>query len=70
MKTVHFPYYYPKTFQLDKYDHATPFLAAALIPCDCRVHVLDSKKEVFFLRNMMWKADSVMQIFRSGTFRG
>lgn len=55
---------------LEKYGRANPFLDALLIPCHYRARVFVYKKEVFYLRNIVWKASRVKQIFQSRMIGG
>lgn len=53
-----------------KYDHVTSFLDAHLILLDHGAYVFVSKNEVLYLRDMVWKATRVRQVFQSGMFYG
>lgn len=62
METLQLPPYCPETVSLEKYAHVTPFLHAMPTPRDLRTHEFVSRKEVCYLRKMMWKAANVTQI--------
>lgn len=62
--------YHLKTDELEKYDYVALFLDASLIPQDHRALMFLSKTYVFQIRNMVRKAASMNQMFRSGMFDG
>lgn len=59
------PYCPKATVHLDKYGHVSPFMDAALIPRDHSADLIVPQKKVLYLRNMVWKAVSVEQMFQS-----
>lgn len=70
IRTVRVYLYYQKMVQIEKYDHVTPFPDVALNPSDLLAQVFFPKKEMFYVRNMVWKAALVKQKFPSGMFNG
>lgn len=53
------PLYNHKTVELDRYDHMTALLDAALIPRYHRVHEFVCKKKVLYLCKMYQRQDAV-----------
>lgn len=53
INTLYLLPYYHRTVILEEEDHVTPFLGAALVPCDHRAHVFASTEEAFYLRKMV-----------------
>lgn len=55
---------------MNRYDHMTPNLDGALISGYPRSQVFIPESDVLFLRNMVWKAAILRQMFHSEMFDG
>lgn len=62
IKTFCFAPHHRKTVELDRYDHITSLLEAALIPCDHHAQVLVPKQKVLCFSSRVWKAAGVTEM--------
>lgn len=70
IKSLHSSPYYPNMVQLNKYDHVTPFLHAALRPRDYDTRTFVFKNKVFSFRTSVRKVTHIKQMFQSRMIHG